>query len=86
MGQGWKIDIKTVEVAPEETEEAKEEEKPEAEEKPKKVKKTKKEKVVEEEVIQGEDAGTDGEPVEESPAEVNAETEEMPAENPTEEK
>ena len=47
--------------------------------------KSKKEKPVEEEVIQGEDAGTDGEAEEESPAEVKAETEELPAENPTEE-
>jgi len=87
---GWKIDIKTVEVTPEESAEesssAKASEDESTDSKPKKSKKTKKEKPVEEEVIQGEDAGTDGEAEEESPAEVNSETEEMPAENPTEEK
>ena len=84
---GWKIDIQTVEVAPEVVEgESASAEATVDEEKPKKAKKSKKEKLVEEEVIQGEDAGTDGEPEEESPAEVNAETEELPAENPTEEK
>jgi len=49
-------------------------EEPEAEDKPKK--KSKKSKKV----------GTDGEPEEESPAEVDAEVEEKPADNPTEEK
>ncbi len=72
---GWKIDIKTKDIPAEEAEgEAKEEEK--TEEKPKK--KTKKTKAKK--------AGTDGKALEESPTEVDAETEEKPAENPTEEK
>ncbi|MCX6719545.1 MAG: transcription termination factor NusA [Candidatus Staskawiczbacteria bacterium] len=76
---GWKIDIKTKSVPVEGEEPA---ESPadnqageSADSKPKKkTKKAKKEKV-----------GTDGEAEEESPAEVDAATEELPAENPTEE-
>ena len=76
---GWKIDIKPTEVPAEETEgkeegdaeEKKGEEKPKKEKKPKKSKKTKEEEV-----------GTDGEPVEAEPSEVDAATEEKPAENP----
>jgi len=70
---GWKIDIQTSEIPAEEVEgEAKE---VEAEEKPKKkTKKSKKEIIFEEEV------GTDGEPEESTPEEIDAATEELPAE------
>ena len=92
---GWKIDIKMAEKTAEEVaegeeakeegakeEEKKEEKKEEKPKKEKKVKKAKKEKAVADEAT----VGTDGEAVEESPAEVDAEAEEKPAENPTEEK
>ena len=82
---GWKIDIQTVEVAPEETEEPASPADESADSKPKKAKKAKKAKegVVEEgETEEPELSEEEGE----SPAEVNAETEELPAENPTEEK
>jgi len=87
---GWKIDIQMAEktaepvegeVKDEGTEEKKEEAKKEKAPKEKKSKKAKKEKVISEEEV-----GTDGEPEEEEPSEVNAATEELPAENPTEEK
>ena len=75
---GWKIDIQTSnEPAVEEgegKEEGDKEEKPHSAKAPRgKAKKTKKEKV-----------GTDGEAVEETPAEVDAAAEEKPADNPTE--
>ena len=86
---GWKIDIKTVEVAPEEavdeSSSAKASKDESGDPKPKKAKKSKK---VKEGVVEG---GEKEEPElseeeGESPAEVNAETEELPAEIPTEEK
>ncbi len=87
---GWKIDIKTVDVPAEESgEEATEikDDKKESEEKPKKEKKAKKSKKEKtEESSDDEKVGTDGEAVEVSPEEVDAATEELPAENPTEEK
>jgi N utilization substance protein A len=96
---GWKIDIQMAEKTAEPVEgeakeeggvEKKEEKEPasaessgEAKEKPKKEKKAKKAK--KEKVISEEEVGTDGEAEEVEPSEVNAATEELPAENPTEE-
>jgi len=73
---GWKIDIKPVEVPvePAEGEEPPAEETDKKEEKPKKAKKAKKAK-----------AGTDGEAEDAEPSEVDAATEELPVETPTEE-
>jgi N utilization substance protein A len=75
---GWKIDIKTADVAEEENVEGEKTEEPETEKKPKKAKKAKKA------IIEDAEVGTDGEAVEEEPSEVNDATEEKPVENPTE--
>ena len=70
---GWKIDIKTAEVTPEETEAQENSE--ESEEKPKK--KTKK-KSSTAKATTDEEVGTDGEAEESTPEEVNDATEEKP--------
>jgi N utilization substance protein A len=85
---GWKIDIKTSEEPAEEAEAEAEPASAEAsagEEKPKKKTKSKK-KSASAKASADKEPGTDGEAVEETPSEVDAETEELPAENPTEEK
>jgi N utilization substance protein A len=93
---GWKIDIKTKDVPAEEAEGEEESEGKESEEKKPAIasasdkssadKKSKAGKAKKSKKTKTKKVGIDGEAVEESPSEVDAETEELPADNSTEEK